>query len=186
MDDRRCPFCGGALLDKICIDCGFEYLTEDEIAAPYDFVPENDAFGEAEPPDDTAEMEDIFVPLAETMPEAVNVMPAANKAIPKKTNYQPHNVNQYNTSPNIPVQNPSVIEMIVKDFVEGLKKHWWKMLITLLFPLGGFLIGVTYCTLGGGGKRSNSSMDLGLILKGIGYIAAAGMLIKLGIGFGIS
>lgn len=59
MDDRKCPFCGGMLLDKICVDCGYEYLTEEEIAAPYDFEPENDHFGTEEAKADEFGMEGI-------------------------------------------------------------------------------------------------------------------------------
>lgn len=187
MDDRRCPLCGGILLEKICIDCGFEALTEEEIAAPYDFVPENDKFGDAESVSDAAEMEGISVSSIETEPDTVSVTPVINQSVHKKTTHQPYTFNQYNTSTNLPVQNQSVVEMIVQDTVATIKKHWWKMLLTLLFPMSGFFIGLAYCMLGSGGGRRKDASDLnfGLIFKGVCYMSAAGLLNKFGIGFSI-
>lgn len=185
-NDMKCPLCGGMLLEKICIDCGFECLTEDEIASPYDFVPDNDKFGESEPSDDNAEMESISAVYNEQKSE-ITAIPQINNSVPKKAAPKPYSVSSYHGSTNTPAPSPSIVEMIVQDFVTAIKKHWWKMLLTLIFPMTGFFIGLAYCMLGsGGGRRKDASdFNFGLILKGICYMSAAGLLSKFGIGFSI-
>lgn len=182
------------LLEKICIDCGFESLTEEEIAAPYDFEPNNDVFGEEEI-DETEVMDGIsaeIIPtesLGENMSSgSVNISSSASvrnkpvqKAVSPTLKNKPVNVSD-------PFKNPTisgVAEFIAKDFVETVKKHWWKMLITLLFPIIGFLIGLGYAMLGFGTDsfNENRNMNFGLIFKGVGYMAVAGLLMKMGIGF---
>ena len=75
MDDRRCPFCGGMLLEKVCVNCGYEYLTEDEITAPYDFNPENDHFGEEEKSVQFEEMAGISAADVEMASIGISQMP---------------------------------------------------------------------------------------------------------------
>ena len=197
--DRRCPLCGGMLLEKVCIDCGFESLTEEEIAAPYDFEPSNDYYGDEED-DETEIMEGISIESisAESLDKGMSSVSiklsssvssrsntAYNQPV-KKTAASAMKNNSVDVSKSFKDPTVSdVAQIMVKDFVEILKKHWWKILPTLMFPIVGLLIGFVYCVIGFNKNcdADNLDFDLGMFFKGICYIAAAGMLMKFGIGF---
>ncbi|MBQ8826690.1 MAG: hypothetical protein IJ007_06320 [Oscillospiraceae bacterium] len=152
MDERRCIFCGGRLLDNVCVNCGFECLSEEQIAAPYDFEPSNDSYGEEEV-SGTEVMEGISADnismesLDGSMPSvAVKPAPVRNNTayapppVQKVQNNQP----AY-TPPPAPIQqNASVFETIVKDFSTYIQKNWWQFLLVLLVPTTSFFIGAFY------------------------------------------
>ncbi|MBQ8780312.1 MAG: hypothetical protein IJZ72_01355 [Oscillospiraceae bacterium] len=186
MDDRRCPFCGGMLLDKVCIDCGFEHLTEEEIAAPYDFEPDNDSFGEEEKPAyagmdgitlsaldgsasvgmESISLSNIPAPKIQTPP------PPIVKKTPVNTNVQPNPP----PAPLPPVQPQlSGYEKFVKDVADYIRKHWWMLLLTLLIPTSGYIIGGVYITVA---RHSDGTKA---ILTGIAYIIASTLLKAAGV-----
>ena len=171
-DENCCPLCGGELSDNVCVNCGFEVMAEADIAAPYDFVPYNDRFGEQ---GDEPEEEDEA--------EEVPVFDEAEPTGAKSASFQPQK--PVNMPKNTPVQqNVSPLEIIIKSIVEDIKKGWWKLLITMLIPAAGICIGVLYCVLGAPDNNVRN-MDFGKILKGIGYMALSCLCMGMGIGIGI-
>ena len=175
MDDRRCIFCGGMLLDNICVNCGFECLSEEEIAAPYDFEPGNDVYGETEN-DKTYGMEGISLENLDGSVSSDNIVPAAAvqkpKAVPPVKNVQTVKNNQtVYTPPPAPMQsNPSVFEMIVKDFSTYIQKNWWQLLLLIIAPTTGFFIGAFHIAkIKNGGTASD-------VVIGVMYIIAAAAL----------
>lgn len=188
MDDRRCPFCGGMLLEKVCIDCGFEHLTEEEIAAPYDFEPENDNFGEAEQPAYCG-MDGISVSALDGDPASVGMesigasyipAPKIQTPPPPIVNNTPKNTAVQYTPPPAPMPpvQPQLSgpEQFVKDFADYIRKHWWMFLLTFLLPTAGMIIGGVYIC---GAKYTNDSLKA--FLTGIAYIAVSTMLKAAGV-----
>ena len=179
MDDRRCPLCGGILLGEVCADCGFECLAEDEIAASYDFNPDNDYFGEPAPMNSADESEDISA--ADDESESFPASPLQSSYGKVSQKIQPnvnHNMPYANGGNHNNVSSPqSVLEIIIQDCVNYIKKHWWKMLLTLIFPLSGLIIGYIYCAFGGNGRNWVK------YTTGVAYILAAILFLFNGIGF---
>lgn len=185
MDDRRCPFCGGMLLDKVCIDCGFEHLTEEEIAAPYDFEPENDNFGEAEQPAYSG-MDGISLSSLDGSPasvgmESISISPAPKiqtppppvvKNTPKSNYVQPAPP----PAPLPPLQpQMSGTDQFVKNVADYIRKHWWMFLLTILLPTAGIIIGCIYIFV------ASKTDGIKAVVTGIIYIIVSAMFKAAGI-----
>lgn len=185
------------LLDNVCIDCGFESLEEKDISSPYDFNPLNDRFGEPEQVEEWGGMESIssvdvnvsVLPPAEELKRNVNNAPAYNhrQNIPQNfqnntpQNFQqniPRNFQQYVP----PVQQPASLgETIISDITAFIKKHWWKMLLMVISPALGMLIGCMHLTIARF-SRDNEVVFTN-VLKGLAYLVASIVMNKFGIGF---
>lgn len=194
---EKCPLCGGKLQNNLCISCGFEPPDEHDIAAPYDYDPDNDYFGEREkiryhePPPQPAqqfEMESV-APIQTGYASAPKVIPnikvnqaappapsPMNSPVPPKKLQSPRNV-----TPNPPPPPPSnpqfTFETIVKDVSTYIQKHWWLFLALFLAPASGYIIGIAYCA-----KSKIDGKGIQSVLTGIMYIVAAFMLSMGGVG----
>ncbi len=186
MSERRCPLCKGMLLDNICINCGFEVLEENDISAAYDFDPNNDFFGEAEP-EEKADMETIAEVDTAALLDAANLR-RANEMLQYKAAQKNAALKAQNKAAPVqniqPVQPPpqqfSLFETIVKDFSEWVRKDWWKLALVLVNPFFGILIGFIYLAMV---KTEHGPFKPEYILKGAVYITISGIMLMLGIGF---
>lgn len=171
------------LLDNVCIDCGFEALEEKDISSPYDFNPLNDRFGEAEQVEEWGGMESIS--SAEVN---VSVLPPAEEL---KLKRNANNAPAYNHRQNIPqnfqqyvppVQQPASLgEIIISDITAFIKKHWWKMLLMIISPAFGMLIGCAHFTIARF-SRDNEVVFTN-VLKGLAYLVVSIVMNKFGFGF---
>ncbi len=190
MSERRCPLCKGMLLDNICINCGFEALEEQDISSAYDFDPDNDSFGEAEPEKETdmesvGEVDTASLLSAENLRRANDMLQykaaQKNAALKTQTNTPPP---VRNKTPMQPVQPPpqqqfSLGETVIKDFVDWLRKDWWKALLTLINPTFGMFIGIIYFAMV---KTEHGPFRPEYILKGAVYCTLSGIMLMLSIG----
>ena len=191
MEERRCPLCKGMLLDNVCIDCGFESLEEKDISAPYDFNPLNDRFGEPEQVEEWGGMESIssadvnvsVLPPAEELKlkRNANNAPAYNHRQNTPQNFQqniPQNFQQNVQS----VQQPASLgEVIISDITAVIKKHWWKLVLMIISPALGMLIGCVHFTIARF-SRDNQVIFTN-VLKGLAYLVASIVMNKFGFGF---
>lgn len=198
---EMCPLCGGKLQNNVCISCGFVPPDEQAIAAPYDYDPDNDYFGEREkiryhepPPQPVQqhEMESID-PIQTGYASAQKVIPniKVNQAAPPAPAPNPPPtppkklINPQNVQPNPPPppqfqKAPFTFETIVKDVSTYIQKHWWLFLMLFLAPTSGFLIGIVYCA-----KSKIDGKGIQSVLTGIMYIMAAFFLYRGGVGFDV-
>lgn len=190
---EKCPLCGSDLQNNVCISCGFEPPDEHDIAAPYDYDPDNDYFGEREQihyyeappqPDQQYEMESV-TPMQTGFASAPKVIPniKVNQGAPPAPSPTPPKklINPNTVKPNPPPPPPSdpqfTFETIVKDVSTYIQKHWWLFLLLFLAPTSGFLIGIAYCA-----KSKIDGKGIQSVLTGIMYIVAAFFLYQGGVG----
>lgn len=175
---QKCPVCGGAAENGICLSCGhiaddvsFEWSEMDSIGAPSadaDKTPD-DVRLEPEP----TQASDMF--SAEYQPKPKKV----EKFTPPSSNF---------THITAPAEEPEdmfgeepqdAFSIFVSGAVTEIKSHWWKALLIFFVPASAIIFGVFYFVMGGARRhrfmpvdpeRINfKSLGIGLLYMVIGF-----------------
>lgn len=187
---QKCPICGGAVGNGVCLSCGYEIPDEGTIAAPYNYDPDDyelQGSGRNNDDSDLGEMDVLELPSSESIGMRFDGYKDVKKAgSNEKTqeNFSPLPTNYTHIKPPTeePYEEPeSAFSVFVNGFVYEVKRHWWKVLLIFFVPVSAIIIGGVYFFKGGGRRHRYQPVDIDKVdFKALG----AGLLYFV-IGFGL-